>query len=356
MTDLEIRALDAWVLREPVSRRAYTVVRLTAEDGLHGYGECGEVEASESGAARRVVLGRPATSYEAVRLALHETPRVGAAINAAMLDLVGQATKAPVFQLLGGPTRNRVRVLAALHGATDDELVASAAALHRAGFFALGVPLPPVGARNQGLAFMQAVINRLDAVLKAVKDVDLVLEGSSALTPGDALSLSSEIERFHLLWFDEPCPMSNLAAVRKISDESVTPLGFGRQIEQPSEVQNALREEVLDVLRPDLGWHGISQIRKMAALAETYYIAVAPHHAGGPVGTAAALHLAASLPNFFIQNIPVPEAEADRRMRAELTGGSIEAAKDGFIALPTAPGLGISVSHEALDKYKERVL
>src|SRR5579864_1696839 len=148
MTDLEIRAFDAWVLREPVSRRAYTVVRLTAGGGLHGYGECSEVEGSEIAATRRVVLGRPATSYEAVRLALHETPHLGPAINAAMLDLLGKATKAPVFQLLGGPTRNRVRVLASLHGATDDELVASAAALHRAGFFALGVPLPPVVARK----------------------------------------------------------------------------------------------------------------------------------------------------------------------------------------------------------------
>ena len=355
MTDLGIRALNAWVLREPVSRRAYTVVRLTSEDGLHGYGECGEAEASEIAAARSVVLGKPATSYEKVRLALHATPQVGAATNAAMLDLVGKATRTPVFQLLGGPTRSRVRALASLHGATDDEFAASAASLRRAGFLAFGVPLPATAARNQGLAFAQAVIRRVEAIRAAVKDADLVLEGFGALTPGDALSLSSEIERFHLLWFDEPCPMSNLAAVRKISDESATPLGFGRHIEQPSEVQNALREEVLDVLRPDLGRHGISQIRKMAALAETYYIALAPHHGGGPVGTAAALHLAASLPNFFIQNIPVPESEADTRMRAELTGGSIEGPEDGFVALPTAPGLGISVSDEALEKYKERV-
>src|SRR5580700_1128573 len=109
MTHLEIRALDAWVLREPASRRAYTVVRLTARSGLQGYGECGRVSASEIAGARHVVLGQPATSFEGMRLALRETPQIVAAINAAMLDLVGKATKAPVFQLLGGPTRNRVR-------------------------------------------------------------------------------------------------------------------------------------------------------------------------------------------------------------------------------------------------------
>lgn len=356
MTNLDIRALDAWVLREPVSRRAYTVVRLTTGSGLQGYGECGEVAAPEIVAARSTVIGRPATAYESVRLALHEAPPVVAAINAAMLDLVGKATKAPVFQLLGGPTRNRVRALASLHGASDDELSADAATRFAAGFLAFTVPLPPVRARNQGQAFARAVKRRLEAVHSAVKEADLILDGAAALTPGDAASLSAELEPLHLLWFDEPCPMSNLAAVRKISEGCATPLGFGRHIDHSGEVQDALRAEVVDIVRPDLARHGISQIRRMSALAETYYVAVAPHHEGGPVGTAAALHLAASLPNFFIQHIPVAVAEIDRRMRAELTGGSIERVKDGFAPLPTGPGLGITVHEEALEKYKERTL
>ena len=356
MANLEITALDAWALREPVSRRAYTVVRLTAKPGLGGYGECGQVPTADIDAARRAVIGHPATSYEAVRLALRDTPRVLPAINAAMLDLVGKSAQAPVFQVLGGPTRNRARALASLQGTTDADLAASVKTLHAAGFSAVAVPLPPVAARNQGQAFAQTVKRRLEAVRAAVDDADFVLDGASSLTPGDAGSLAAALERFYLLWFDEPCRMSNLAAVRKISEESATPLGFGRHIEQPSEVQDALREEVLDVLRPDLARHGITQIRRMAALAETYYIAVAPYHDAGPVGTAAALHLAASLPNFFIQNIPVPIDEADRRMRAELTGGSIEVIHDGFAPLPVGPGLGIAVSDDALEKYKERAL
>jgi galactonate dehydratase len=82
-------------------------------------------------------------------------------------------------------------------------------------------------------------------------------------------------------------------------------------------------------------------------------VAVAPYHDGGPIGTVAALHLAASLPNFFIQQIPLPAADADRKMRAELAG-SVEAVKDGFAALPTAPGLGITVDEATLEKHKER--
>jgi galactonate dehydratase len=272
----------------------------------------------------------------------------------AMLDLVGKFTKAPVYQVLGGPTRHRVRALASLDGAADDDLVVSLKARHAAGFRAFAVPLPPVVARNQGQAFAEAVSRRFDKLRAAADDADFVLDGAASLTPGDAGRVAAAIEHLHLLWFDEPCCLSNLSAVRKITDESATPLGFGRHIEQPGEVQDALREEVVDILRLDLARHGISQIRRMAALAETYYVAVAPCHEGGPIGTAAALHLAASLPNFFIQHIPIPSADVDRRMRAELTGGPVETVRDGFAPLPTAPGLGIAVDEKALDKYKER--
>jgi galactonate dehydratase len=88
-------------------------------------------------------------------------------------------------------------------------------------------------------------------------------------------------------------------------------------------------------------------------MAETYYVAIAPNHDGGPIGTAAALHLAASLPNFFIQNVPWPQDERDHRMRADLVREPIETVREGFLSLPTTPGLGITVNESALEKYKE---
>ena len=91
----------------------------------------------------------------------------------------------------------------------------------------------------------------------------------------------------------------------------------------------------------------------MAAIAESYYVAVAPYHNGGPVASAAAFQLAASLPNFFIQQIPLPQAEQDRKMRLAIAG-NVEVVKDGFAVLPSGPGLGISVDEKALDEYKER--
>jgi len=172
------------------------------------------------------------------------------------------------------------------------------------------------------------------------------------LTPSDAASVAATVESSHPLWFDEPCSVSNLEALRKISAEAVTPLGFGRGIGDPGVFQTLLREGLVDVVRPDISVYGITGARRIAVLAETYYVAIAPHHDGGPVATAAALHLAASVPNFFIQHVPYPEDAADRAMRAAIVPAGLETPRDGFLELPQGPGLGIDVNEAALEKYR----
>jgi galactonate dehydratase len=277
-----------------------------------------------------------------------------AALNMAMLDVVGRFVKAPVYHVLGGPTRNKCRALAHLEGSADAELVASVERARKAGFKAFLVQAPPAMARNQGQAFVLSARRRLDALRQAAgPGTDFVLDGANSLSPGDAASLAAAFERFHLLWFDEPCEMASLGALKKIAAETVTPVGFGRFIQQPSAFQNLLRDDAIDILRPDISLNGISRIRQMAAIAEPYYTAIAPYHNGGPVATAAALQLAASLPNFFIQQIPLPAAEQDRKMRAAVAG-AVEVVRDGFAVLPTAPGLGITLDEKALEEYKER--
>ena len=353
---LVISGLRAWPLREPVSGRRYTVIRIDTTSGIAGYGETSEATAAELVRATAILRGRAATGYEPIRRDLAALPRLGAAINSALLDILGKFVKAPVYQVLGGPTRFKARALATLSASGDEALSSECRRAKQAGFRAFSVPLPEVKWRNQGLAFVFAARKRLDALrAETGEEMDFVLDGAGALTPGDAASLSAAFERFHLLWFDEPCPLSNLSAVKKIAAERVTPLGFGRHIERGAEFQDLLREDSIDILRPDLSRNGITDIRKMAALAETYYIAVAPFHESGPITTAAALQLAACLPNFFIQQIPFPAAAEDRRMRAEIAGATLEAVKDGFAALPTLPGLGITVNEAALERYKEAI-
>jgi galactonate dehydratase len=154
------------------------------------------------------------------------------------------------------------------------------------------------------------------------------------------------------LWFDEPCSVANLETVRKVSGETVTPLGFGRGITDPGVFQALLREGLVDVVRPDIAHWGISGGRRIATLAEAYYVAVAPHDDGGPIATAAAIHLAASIPNFFMQHVPVPADPKDREMRAAIVPGGIETPREGFLRLPTGPGLGIQVNEAALETYR----
>ena len=351
---LEISSLGDYRLREPVSGRSYTMLRLQTRGGLEGYGECGEIAPRDLAAVAEAVRGKEATQFETVRHQLKNAPAgLRAALNMAMLDVVGRSAQAPVYQILGGPTRNKCRALAALGGAGDTELVESARRARAAGFRAFLVPAPPPAARNQGQAFVLAARRRLDSLRQAAGEgTDFVLDGRGTLVPGDAASLAAAFERYHLLWLEEPCPPLNLGALKKIAAENVTPLGLGRSIEEPSAFQDLLREEAVDILRPDISRNGISQIRQVAAIAESYYVALAPYHNGGPVASAAALQLAASLPNFFIQQIPFPQAEQDRRMRAALAG-DVETVKDGFAVLPSAPGLGIAVNEKALEEYKE---
>jgi galactonate dehydratase len=352
---LEISALQVYPVREPVSGRSYTILKLQTRGGLVGYGECAGVTAQELAQVSSAVKGKEATQFETVRQQLKNAPAgLVAALNMAMLDVAGRSVKASVYQVLGGPTRNKCRALAPLEGATDSELVASVKRAREAGFKAFVVPTPPFTFRNQGQAFMLATRKRVDAVRQAAgPGTDFVLDGGGALLPADAAGLAEGFERYHLLWLEEPCAVSNLGAVKKIAAENVTPLGFGRFIHQPGAFQDLLREDAIDILRPDISLNGISQIRQMAAIAETYYVAVAPYHNGGPVATAAALQLAASLPNFFIQQFPFPQAAEDRKMRAALAGGA-ELVKDGFAQLPAGPGLGITVNEKALEEYRER--
>lgn len=306
-------------------RRGYTLLRLTTRSGIQGLGECGEVSAADVQFVAERVRGRPATAYELAGELLAARPGLRSAVDMALLDIVGKAVKAPVYQVLGGPTRFKVRVVARLEGGTDDALAAALARAEAAGVRCHSVPLP--GARGKSQAFADAVLSRLERLRKAGgAQTNFVLDGAGELAPGLAGSLCAALERFHLLWFDDPCPAANLRAVSRLASESVTPVGFGRRIADAGTFQDLLREGAIDVLRTDLRVHGISQARRLAALAETYYVAAAPYSNGGPVGAAAALHLAASLPNSFAIEIPLPPA------------GTVA---DGYLALPASPGLGI---------------
>lgn len=345
---LQVKDIRAWTLAEPGSGRRYTMLRLETGAGV-GWGECGgRLSASDLATARQAISGIGSGAYEVAWRRLAAVPALRPAIDMALIDIAARQSKAPVYQLLGGPTRTKCRVYVPLDGA--EALERNLKAGHRA--FAVAAPANEW--RNAGKAYVEKVTTLMQMMRRAGGDnVDFVLDGAGKLTPGDAQSVAEALERFHLLWFDEPVPVSNLGAVRKIASENVTPLGFGRGIDAAGGFQDLLREDCVDLLRPNLAQHGVTQIRRIAAVAETYYIAVAPYHDGGPLASLAAFHLAASLPNFFIQQIPSPASEKDREMRRALLGEDVERASDGFAALPNRPGWGVTVNESAIERYKE---
>lgn len=327
--DHTIAEMRWFPVREPVSGNRYSMLRVKTHSGLTGWGECAQVSGQDAGALERDWVGKPATLYAAID---RNSPLAGA-IDMALLDILGKACKAPVYRVLGGPTRHKVRAFA------DSAAPA---------FSAVGLAVPQPASRNQGKAFQ----NQVQALIKQLpEDRDFVLSARGALTPGDAASVAKSVQESHPLWFDEPCAVSNLEVLRKISDETVTPLGFGRGIGDAGVFLELLREGLVDVVRPDISRWGISGARRIAIMAEAYYVAIAPHHDGGPVATAAALHLAASVPNFFIQHVPLPGDPKDQEMRAAIVPGGIEMPRDGFLQLPLGPGLGIEVNESALEKY-----
>ncbi len=311
-----------------------TVLRLETDSGWRGYGEARPLTSLEIARLKAAAVGADPSNYEVMRLKLADVPRVQAALNMALLDLLGKESKAPIYSVLGGATRYKVRVLTPL---TD------LAAQMRAGERAFIVPLAdPAGSRHN---FVSRTVERLNRLREQGGDgVDFVLDAHGKLSPAEAGNLSAALEKFHLLWFDEPCALSNLAAVRKLSRENVTPLGFGRTIPNPAGVPDLFREQAVDVLRLDVRQHGISQIRRLAVVAETYYTAVAPFNDGGPIASAAAIQLAASMPNFVIQQIGT--------LSNDFVSG-LPAPRDGYVALPTAPGLGLTIDDAVLERFQE---
>ena len=326
---LDIAEIRHFPVREPVSRNRYSLLRVKTGSGVIGWGECAATPDGDLKALEGAWMGKPAHSYAAITTA---TP-FGAALDMALLDILGKVCNAPVYRVLGGPTRNKIRAFASPE---------------QAGFPIALIAVPAPASRNQGKAYQ----NRIRSLIDVVPDTsDFVLAGNGALTPGDAASVATTAEPKHPLWFDEPCAHSNIEAVRKIADETVVPLGFGQGIRDPGIFQALLRNGLVDIVRPELAFFGITGVRRIAALSEPYYVAVAPRHDGGPVATAAAIHAAASMPNFFVQHVPVPAAPEDRKMRAEIASPNLESGRNGFLELPKGPGLGVTINESALEKY-----
>ncbi len=351
---LAITQFRAWRLKEPVSGRRYTVVKLQAQGGASGFGEGGPATAAEIVEARTAIAGRRATESEFVRARLGALPAMEAAVSNAMLDLVARSRQVPIYQYLGGPVRFKARVLAQLEGSDETSITGSLDRARKQGFLAYTMPALQRDGMIPLREYVDLVRKRVAAIrAKGGADAEWVLDGAGLMTPGDAATVATALERGRLMWFDEPTSVLTTDGIAKITDESVMPLGFGRKITDIGTFQNLLRYGSVNVVRPSLGLNSLAKIKRIAAIAETHYIAVAPYHSGGPIGTLAGVHLNAALTNSFVQEVPMPASDRDAAMRAELTSGNKEVSEKGFASLFNRPGLGFDVNERALDTHSE---
>jgi len=355
---MKITRLTPRAVAEPSGRR-YVVVRVDTDQGVPGYAE------TEAGPAPQVTVDQlkrdlaallGMNAARAIRVD-DDLRRSGASLasravaNVACLDILGKATKASVYEILGGPTRHQVRAMAVLAAGSDAELRDNVLAAKREGHRAFSVPLTIPPGMGRGRRFYTGVRAALDGLRSAAgEECDFVLDCAGRPSPGEALSIAERMEGFHLLWMDEPCGELSATAQASLSKGSATPVGYGRRFTENARFQDLLREDGVDILRPALALHGLTSVRKAAAIAETYYVALAPFHRGGPIGAAAGLQLCAALPNSFIQETPFSANPADRQFRAAISGWD-EKPVDGFFPLGSRPGLGLDIDESALDAH-----
>ena len=202
-----------------------------------------------------------------------------------------------------------------------------------------------------GKSYMQISNKDLDTALKCVaavreavgNEVDLLIEGHGRFDVPTGIKIAQELEQFKPMFFEEPVPPDNLAALKAVRDKSPVAISAGERLYNLKQYKDMFELRAADYIQPDISHAGgILELKKIAAVADTYYIPFAPHNPSGPVANAATLQVAACCPNFTILEIMY----SDVPWRADVTNESLEY-KDGYITIPDKPGIGIEINEEA---------
>jgi galactonate dehydratase len=263
-------------------------------------------------------------------------------IDQALWDIKGKYHGVPVYSLLGGPIRKRIRTYAHLSGATIDETIANAKKSVTAGFTAFKTtpiegPIRPLDTWET----MERAVERVGRLREALpKHVDLALDFHGRFTPAMSIRLIRELEQFRLMFVEEPVQCENVDALVTVARSTCIPIATGERLFTRWGFREILEKQAAAVLQPDVCHAGgITEVRKIAAMAEVYYAQIAPHNPLGPISLAAGLQVAASIPNFLCQE---QVSLGDGYVKEPFT------IRDGHIDLPQRPGLGIEVNEDYL--------
>ena len=266
-------------------------------------------------------------------------------IDQALWDIKGKELGRPVYELLGGPVRDRVRVYTHFGGSTPEEMANDALEKKGKGWTALKtVPVPLTRILDGPVVLKQAEAG-LRAVRQALGDeVDILLDLHGRLTPQMAIQYGKCFEPYNPLFLEEPCQAENPGAMAQITRALKTPIATGERLFTRWGFREILENQAASLLQPDTCHAGgISEVRRIAAMAEVYYAGLAPHNPYGPVSTAACVQIDLATPNFVIQEMVDP----DRAPEAQSLVKEPLPVVDGHILPPEKPGIGVEVDEEA---------
>ena len=360
-----IKITDIKAFLVGVGGRNLCFVKVFTDQGIHGIGEAYSSGPDE--ATLKVIedfkgwlTGQDPRNIEHLCSLMFNFTRFpgGSVVNSAisgiehaLWDISGKAAGLPVYMLLGGKVRDKVRTYQSPGGGEPSQLAENAKRLvEKYGYTAVKMS-PHMSATNaRPVNYVTRMAGqRVAAVRQALgPDVDIGVDiHAKFFEVNRAMRMAKEIEQYNPMWLEEPIRCENVDAMRKLSEHVDIPLASGECNYTRHEFRALLAAQCLDFVQPDICvCGGLLELKKIAAMADAHYVRVAPHNPMGPVATVVNTHFAVSTPNFFILEYH-PDDESPRKDLLQETA----IVKDGYLPVPTKPGLGIELNEEAFRHY-----
>ena len=346
-------------------------LKITTDEGIEGWGEpVVEGRADTVAAAVRemgeYLVGADPTRIEDLWQTLYRGgfyrggPILMSAISGieqALWDISGKMAGLPIHRMLGGAVRDRMRVYSWIGGDRPDDVVAEARRRIDTGMNAVKMNGTEEMAWIDSFTKVEEVLSRVQALRDAFGySLDIAVDFHGRVHLPMARVLMKELEPFRLMFIEEPVLVENREAFRELRQHTVTPIATGERNFSRWDFKDLITGGGVDILQPDLSHAGgIWEVRKIAAMAEAYDLAVAPHCPLGPIALAACLQLDFCTPNAFIQEQSLGiHYNQGTDLLDYLADPSVFRYRDGHVSLPEGPGLGITVNEEVvLEKSRE---
>ena len=344
-------------------------VRIHTDEGLTGLGETYPRPEAEKAIVHRalapVLLGRNPLAIDRLWAdmfaAISYSGWAGAemraisAVDMALWDLAGKAAGTPVYQLLGGASRDSIPVYNTCYDRISflSDPVGLARELLASGIHAMKIwSFDQMAVESRGQSISADQMRQGLEPLRRIREefgesMDVAMEFHGLWNLPCAIRIAQALESYRPMWLEEMLPQDNLAAYRELASETSLPLCLSERLMTRWSFRELLENRAARIIMPDISWcGGISEAKKIASMAETWYLPVAPHNCGGPVLHYASAHLAANLTNLAI-------LESVRLHYNEAYTGVVETTlpvREGRLPLPPGPGLGVSLRAEIAER------